>query len=149
MAIYPPHVLNNGFCVLPLLLHRRRSTEVDQSLHYVRPYPGLLHYIYIFGSSCPLTEFWPVQKNTSKSYGLVCWQRYCTALQQQASAKLCGVEQRAPPIFGRGPSRWALAHILVVLFLLWPLCVIGQAIIFLPCGFYLSFFFLSSFFFLA
>jgi len=29
------------------------------------------------------------------------WQRYCTVLQQWASAKLCGVEQRAPPIFGR------------------------------------------------
>jgi len=28
-------------------------------------------------------------------------QRYCTALQYWASAKLCGVEQRAPPIFGR------------------------------------------------
>jgi len=26
---------------------------------------------------------------------------YCTVLQQRASAKLCGVEQRAPPIFGR------------------------------------------------
>jgi len=29
------------------------------------------------------------------------WQRYCTALQYWTSAKLCGVEQRAPPIFGR------------------------------------------------
>jgi len=26
---------------------------------------------------------------------------YCTALQYWASAKLCGVEQRAPPIFER------------------------------------------------
>jgi len=29
------------------------------------------------------------------------WQRYWTALQYWASAKLCGVEQRAPPMFGR------------------------------------------------
>jgi len=29
------------------------------------------------------------------------WQRYCTVLQQWASAKLCGVEQRVPSIFGR------------------------------------------------
>jgi len=29
------------------------------------------------------------------------WQRYCTALQYWASAKLCGDEQRQPPIFGR------------------------------------------------
>ena len=28
-------------------------------------------------------------------------QRYCTAFQFWASAKLCSVEQRAPPIFGR------------------------------------------------
>jgi len=29
------------------------------------------------------------------------WQRYCTAVKQWASAKLCGVEQRTPPTFGR------------------------------------------------
>jgi len=29
------------------------------------------------------------------------WQRYCTALQQQASAKLCSFEQSVPPVFGR------------------------------------------------
>jgi len=35
------------------------------------------------------------------SNGFASWQRYCTALKYWASAKLCGVEQRAPPIFGR------------------------------------------------
>jgi len=35
------------------------------------------------------------------STGFASWQRYCTALQQWAWAKLCCVEQRAPPIFGR------------------------------------------------
>ena len=35
------------------------------------------------------------------SMSFASWQRYCTAHQQWASAKLCGVEQRAPPIFGR------------------------------------------------
>ena len=29
------------------------------------------------------------------------WQRYCTALQYWSSVKLCGIEQRAPPMFGR------------------------------------------------
>jgi len=29
------------------------------------------------------------------------WQRYWTALQYWATAKLCGVDQRSPPIFGR------------------------------------------------
>jgi len=35
----------------------------------------------------------------SKSCVILYWQRYCTALEQLASARLCGVEQRAPPIF--------------------------------------------------
>ena len=35
------------------------------------------------------------------SCALLFWQRYCTVLYYWASAKLCGVEQRAPPIFGR------------------------------------------------
>jgi len=38
---------------------------------------------------------------TSKSCILLYWQRHCTALQQQASAKLCGTEKRVPPIFSR------------------------------------------------
>jgi len=33
--------------------------------------------------------------------GFASWQRYCTALQYWPSAKLCGIEQTAPPIFGR------------------------------------------------
>ena len=39
----------NGFRVLATLLQRRRSTEVNQTLHYVWPSPGLVRYIYIFG----------------------------------------------------------------------------------------------------
>ena len=50
--------------------------------------------------------------------GFASWQRYCTALQQWASTKLCGVEQRAPPIFTRWPSRWASAHIIVLIWVL-------------------------------
>ena len=49
-------------------------------------------------------------------------QRYCTTLQQRASAKLCGVAQgmelrkfrRGRHLYSAGrPSRWASAHILV------------------------------------
>jgi len=43
----------NGFRVLASLLQRRRSTEANQTLHRVWPSPGLVHYIYIFGGSCP------------------------------------------------------------------------------------------------
>jgi len=41
----------------------------------------------------------PVWASLQISTGFASWQRYCTALW--ASAKLCGVEQRAPATFGR------------------------------------------------
>jgi len=51
----------NGFRVLAALLQRRRSTEANQTLHDVWPSPARLHYIYIFGGCCPVTEFCQVQ----------------------------------------------------------------------------------------
>jgi len=53
----------NGFHVLASLLQRCRSTEVNQTLHYVWPSPALVRYIYTFGISCPLTEFCHVQNS--------------------------------------------------------------------------------------
>ena len=53
----------NGFRVLASLLQRSRSTEVNQTLHYVWPSPGLVRYIYTFGISCPLTEFCHAQNS--------------------------------------------------------------------------------------
>jgi len=53
----------NGFRVLASLLHRRRSLEVNQTLDDVWPSPGLVHYIYIFGGFCPLTEYCQVQNS--------------------------------------------------------------------------------------
>ena len=53
----------NVFRVLASILQRRRSTEANQTLHNVWPSPGLVHYIYIFGSSCPLTELCQVQNS--------------------------------------------------------------------------------------
>ena len=53
----------NGFRILALLLQRRRSTEANQTLHDVWPSPGLVHYVYIFGGSCPITEFCQVQNS--------------------------------------------------------------------------------------
>jgi len=41
----------NGFRVLATLLQRRRSTEVNQTLHYVWPSPGLVRYIYTLSGS--------------------------------------------------------------------------------------------------
>ena len=51
----------NGFRVLASLLQRRRSPEANQTLHDVWPSPELVHYVYIFGGCCPLTEFSSVQ----------------------------------------------------------------------------------------
>ena len=53
----------NRFRVLASLLHRHRSTEVNQTLHDVWPSPGLVHYVYILGGSCPLMEFCQVQNS--------------------------------------------------------------------------------------
>jgi len=53
----------NAFRILASLLHRRLSTEVNQTLYDVWPSPGLVHYIYIFGGCCPLTEFCHVQNS--------------------------------------------------------------------------------------
>jgi len=39
----------NRFCILASLLHQRRSTDANQTLHDVWPSPGLLHYVYIWG----------------------------------------------------------------------------------------------------
>jgi len=50
-------VCHHRFRVFASLMHRRRSTEVNQTLHDVWPSPALVHYIYIFGGSCLVTEF--------------------------------------------------------------------------------------------
>jgi len=43
--------------VLASLLQRRRSLEADKTLHNVWPSPGLVHYTFIFGGSCPWRNF--------------------------------------------------------------------------------------------
>jgi len=50
-----------GFCMFASLLHRRRATDVNETLHDVWSSPGLLHYIYISGDCCPLREFCHMQ----------------------------------------------------------------------------------------
>ena len=58
------------------------------------------HNIVNFG---PLAaEIDPVVWGTPANFnGFASWQRYCTARQYWAYAKLCGVEQKVSPIFGR------------------------------------------------
>jgi len=56
----------NGFRVLAALLQRRRSPGANQTLHGLWPSPGhagLVHYAYIFGGCCPVTELFQVQNS--------------------------------------------------------------------------------------
>ena len=100
----------NRFRVLPSLLQRCHSLEANQTLHDVWPSPGLLHYIYIFGGCCPLTEFCPVQNSL---YIQVLRSCLLAALLHGTPAAgisqtlrhgtrngIIELSQRAPPIFG-------------------------------------------------
>jgi len=102
---------SNGFRDLPSLLQGRRSPEANQTLHDVWPSPGLVHYIYIFGGSCPLTEFCPVQYSL---YVQVLRSPVLAALLHGTPAAgvsqtlrrgtrngITELSQRAPPIFGQ------------------------------------------------
>jgi len=76
------------------------------------PSPALLHYIYIFGGSFRWQNFaWCKVHFASKSCVLMYWQRYCTALQQRAWAKLCGVVHGMDlPNFDRGEGATYIWH---------------------------------------
>ena len=82
-------------------------------------------YAYVhFRRPLPLTEFWPVQNSLYVQVlrsPILAALRYWTALQQRASAKLCGVVQGMElPNFRRGRHLystgrpWVSAHILVL-----------------------------------
>jgi len=95
-----PNNLFNGFCLFASLLHRSRSAQVNQTLHYVWPSPGLVPYHFrgllrpnaiLSGAKftlCPSLAFSYIDGVTA---------------QHSSSGRQpnCGVQQRAPPIFGR------------------------------------------------
>ena len=100
----------NWFRVLPSLLQRRCSPEANQTLHDVGPSPGLVHCVYIFGGSCPLTEFCRVQNSL---YVQVFRASILAVLLHGTPAAgvsqtlrfgtrngITELSQRAPPIFG-------------------------------------------------
>ena len=104
----------NRFRVFASLLQRRRSTEANQTLQGVWPSPGLLHYIYIFGGSCPVTEFCQVQTSLRPSLALSyignVTARHWSSRRQLNFAAL----SRRRHLYSAGrPSRWASVHILV------------------------------------
>jgi len=81
----------NRFRILASLLHQRRSTEVNQTLHGVWPSPGLIHYIYVFEILTQRNFARCKIHFASKSCVLLHWRSYCTALEQWASGKLWGM----------------------------------------------------------
>ena len=93
----------NGFRVLASLLHRRRSTDVNQTLNDVWPSPGLVHYIYIFGGSRPLTEFRYVQNSQQRGQpNFAAWYRewnYGTFAEGATYIRLGGHHVRHRPTF--------------------------------------------------
>jgi len=105
-------------------LQRRRSPEANQTVHDVSPSPRYI--IYTFSGALAPWQNVAGAKFTlrPKSCVLLYWQRYCAARTQLVSAKLCGVVQgmelrnfrRGRYLYSAGrPSRWASAHILVVI----------------------------------
>jgi len=106
----------NGFCVLALILQRRRWTEANQTLHNFWPLPGLVDYIYIFGSCCSVMEFCQVQ-NSLCVLQVLCSPIGSVIAQQSISgreANFAALSTGRHLYSARQPSRWALAHILVV-----------------------------------
>jgi len=53
----------NGFCILASLVHRRRSTKVNQTLHDVWPSPGWYTMYTFLAGSCPLAKLCQVQNS--------------------------------------------------------------------------------------
>jgi len=88
----------NRFRVLASLLHRRRSVEVNQTLHGVWPSPGLVHYMYIFGG-LPYNGILPGAKFTCVQ--VLCYPTLAALLH---GARSVGVSQTL-----RRPSRWTFA----------------------------------------
>jgi len=103
----------NGFHVLASLMQRGRSLELNQTLHDVWPSPGLVHCVYIFWGSCPVTEFCHVQNSLcvqllrspilaallhgSRALGV------SESLRRRTRNGITELSQRAPPIFGSAP----------------------------------------------
>jgi len=114
----------NGFRVLSSLLQRRRLPEANQTLHDVWPSPGLVQYIYIFGSYCHLTEFYQVQNSLcvqvlrSPTLAALLHNTPAAGVRKTLRRSIHGMELRN---FRRGrhlylagrPSRLAWAHIFV------------------------------------
>jgi len=71
----------NGFCVLPSLLERRSLNGSQRNFALRLACPGLVHCIYTFGSSCPLTEFCHMQNSLRVHLRIIA--QLCRAISSQ------------------------------------------------------------------
>ena len=106
----------NGFRVLASLQQRGRSTEANHTLHNVWPLPGLVDCIYIFGGCCSVTEFCQVQNSLCVLQVLLSPIGSVTAWQSSSGREPnFAALSTGRHLYSAGrPSRWALAHILVM-----------------------------------
>ena len=91
----------NAFCVLVSLLHGRRSTEVNQTLHDVWPSPGLVHYVYICEGTCPPNGILPGAKFTlhpSLAFS------YISSITARHSSSAC--QPNCVACFSRAATTW-------------------------------------------
>jgi len=105
-------IFQGVFLFLASLLQRRHSTEVNQTLHDIRPSPGLLHYnVYIhFRGLLPLTEFCQVQNSLcvqvlrSSIFAALLHGTRAAGVSQNLRCgtrnRITELSQRTPPIFG-------------------------------------------------
>jgi len=109
----------NGFRVLASLLHRRRSTDVNQTLHDVWPSPALVYdSLYTFSALAQLQNSVCVQVLRSAILAALLHGTRAVGVRQSLRRGtrngIMELSQRTPPILTWRPSRWASAHILVV-----------------------------------
>jgi len=102
----------NGFRVFASLLQRRRSTEVNQSLHNVWPSLGLVHHVYIFGALAPNG----IMQGAKFTLGVSLAFFYIGSVTARHSSSGCqpnfAALSRGRHLYSAGrPSRWASAHI--------------------------------------
>jgi len=110
LAVWGTPANFSGFCMLASLLHRRRSTEVNQILHYVSPSSGLVHYIYTFSRALAPNRILPGAKFTlrpSLAFSYIAALLHGTwavgisqTLRHGTRNGITELSQRAPSIFG-------------------------------------------------
>jgi len=109
-----------GFITAPTSLN---GVQPNFAWYLAVSWPGTL-YVHCWGC-CPLTEFCQVQNSLCVQILRMYCQRYCTALEHWESAKLCGVHQRAPSIFGRASITLDIGpHSVFSIFICYHGCVI-------------------------